>query len=147
MGDRDQSHLTAINRRSLSAPAEWLLDRGLIQRPCLDYGCGHGFDAYFLGIDAYDPFWRPSLPNGLYRTILMTYVLNVIPSPCRRRQVVARALGLLEGGGDLFVSVRRDRRNLKGRTRLGTWQGWIDLEYPVLVSNSRFAIYHLRRES
>lgn len=140
------AHLTAISRRNMSAPAQWLHNSELILPRALDYGCGRGKDADELGIDRYDPHWFPSWPRLRdYRTILCTYVLNVLPDEHDRSVVVARLQSLLDPSGYAYVAVRRDSRNLCGYTAKGTWQGWIELPLHSVVCNSRFEIYRLRK--
>ena len=38
------SHLTAIERIYLSVPAQFLLDKNMLQGKVLDFGCGFGND-------------------------------------------------------------------------------------------------------
>ena len=45
---------TAIGRNKPSAPLRALETKGLIVGDVLDYGCGKGYDAYYLGSDSYD---------------------------------------------------------------------------------------------
>jgi SAM-dependent methyltransferase len=42
------SHLTAIERISLSFPAKFLLDKNLLKGKILDFGCGFGNDVKLL---------------------------------------------------------------------------------------------------
>lgn len=139
---------TAIRRRSLSAPMKWLASHKLIIGPTLDFGCGHGYDAYCLGIAAYDPFHKPdkSVLLRTYDTVTCIYVLNVIKNPEERNEVVKKLLGLTKPGGTCYTAVRRDRQNLNGLTKSGTWQGWIEPASPwkSLVRNSRFEIFTRR---
>ena len=69
------SHLTAIERTSLSYPARILLNQKKIKGKVLDFGCGIGKDVELLSnkgfdIEGYDPFYFPSFPTEKYDTIL-----------------------------------------------------------------------------
>ena len=139
----DNSHLTAIVRNKLSAPARWLRDHGQIRGRVLDYGCGRGFDARELKADKYDPFFSHCPPHGKYDTILCTYVLNVIPNEAERSRILNRIKDLLNKGGHAYISVRRDTKKLKGWTKWGTWQGLIALPLEIVEENSNFIIYEL----
>jgi hypothetical protein len=120
-------HMTAIARKTPSAPCRWLYEQGRCVGRVLDWGCGKGVDAAFLGAYAYDPYFQPVTPcvNLRYDTILCTYVLNVIPEYYDRCVVVEEALEYLAEGGWLYVSIRNDRKSLKGWTKTGTWQGYV----------------------
>lgn len=77
------SHLTAIERTSLSYPARIVLNENKIIGKVLDFGCGIGKDVELLkhkGFDilGYDPFYFPELPKEKFDTILCFYVLNVL---------------------------------------------------------------------
>lgn len=137
------AHKTAIRRKAMSAPAKLLQSKGLIKGRVLDYGCGHGYDATALGADGYDPFWKPTEPQGLYDTILCTYVLNVIEDVEERRRVLDRIKNLLAPNGNAYVSVRNDTGELNGVTTLGSWQGLVTLDLPVVVKNPRFVTYRI----
>ena len=139
----DKSHLTAITRKKLSAPASWLRNKGQIRGRILDYGCGRGFDAKELNADKYDPFFSHCPPHGQYDTILCTYVLNVIPNSQERSRILNKIKGLLNEGGRAYISVRRDLKSLKGWTKKGTWQGLIALPLKIVEENSNFIIYEL----
>ncbi len=141
MPNVDNSHLTAIRRNKLSAPTKHLLDRGLLVGRVLDFGCGRGFDCDFLGIDGYDPHWRPQELVGKYDTIFCNYVLNVL-EPAEQQAVLRRLVGLLQEGGRSYIAVRADRKALKGWTRRGTYQCDVRLGLP-LESVGRFRTYVL----
>ena len=62
------SHLTAIERTSLSYPARIVLNQTKIIGKVLDFGCGIGKDVELLkhkGFDiiGYDPFYFPEFPT------------------------------------------------------------------------------------
>jgi 2-polyprenyl-3-methyl-5-hydroxy-6-metoxy-1,4-benzoquinol methylase len=69
------SHLTAIERTSLSFPAQFLLAKNLLQGKVLDFGCGFGNDVKVLqregfNITGYDPYYFPQYPDGKFDTII-----------------------------------------------------------------------------
>jgi len=140
----NQPHRTAIARRALSGPARFLAGAGLITGRALDYGCGRGTDAQRLGIDGYDPHWRPEQPAGRYDTILCSFVLNVIPDEDTRALVLQRIRDLLAPGGIAYVTVRNDRAALNGWTGRNTWQGLVVLALPIVRSNSGWTMYRIQ---
>lgn len=145
-------HKTAIVRRGLSAPAKYLKENGLIKGSLLDYGCGRGYDAALLHAHKYDPISFPvRLVDAagrpmLFDTIMCNYVLNTIPEIEERNAVVNRIRDLLEPNGVSYISVRNDLSNLRGYTKIGTWQGHIVLDLPVVTKNSNFVMYRLENQ-
>ena len=137
------SYLTAISRRTLSSPAKFLSANGLIKGRVLDFGCGKGKDCEELEIEGYDPHYRPQKPIGKFDTIICTYVLNVIEDETDRAAILDEISSLLNDGGASYLSVRNDKKNLRGHTRRGTWQGYIDLDLPILKKTSSFVMYKL----
>jgi ATP adenylyltransferase len=107
-----EGYRTAIRRNKPSAPLKWLFDNNLIFGPVLDFGCGRGDDSEFLlgeGVDvcAYDPYWKPDKPSGKFRTVLCTYVLNVV-SKAQESQVIKELEAYVsEGGGRLYLCEER----------------------------------------
>ena len=111
-------HQTAITRKKLSLPAQYLLQRDLLKGDVLDYGCGRGDDVRRLGqalgvhdwspVVGYDPHWRPNMPTKKFDTIMCNYVLNVIIDPIQREEVLLHITSLLKPGGTAFITVRRD---------------------------------------
>jgi hypothetical protein len=149
-----KSKLTAISRKKLSTPVDWLLKRDLIVGPVLDYGCGRGDDVRHLqslGFDAtgYDPHWGPhTFPWREYPTILCTYVFNVLSETERNNELsFLRWLMQAPWGKDLFITVRRDLKEDYKLTSKGTEQWLVRLDHPVLVENNNFCIYHLTNTS
>jgi len=132
------SHLTAITRKGPSAPCRWLHKQGRIEAPVLDWGCGKGADRAFLDGNhvyavGYDPHYRPKkpLPELRFKTILCTYVLNVIPEYHDRCAVIGEALEYLDDGGWLYVTIRCNQKDLNGYTQRGTWQGYVGEQLEV----------------
>ena len=144
----DHSDRTAIGRRALSSPSRWLRAHKLVHQPCLDYGCGRGSDADRLGCACYDPGLQPKAQNvaalqSQYRTILVHYVLNTVPSASTRAKILADVRKLLLPGGAAYVAVRTDKRALRGRTSRGTWQGEITLPGKPFARGSGWVMWKL----
>lgn len=138
----NRSHLTAIKRKTLSSPAQWLRSQGLLKGRVLDYGAGRGQDARLLDAEAYDPWFYPDMPKGKFDTIICNYVLNVLPDVCDRCDVLKSMRKLIKKSGSIYISVRRDKKNLKGYTRTGTWQGLVEYDLPVVhEKKGQYIIY------
>ena len=106
------SHLTAIERTSLSFPAQLLLSKNQLQGKILDFGCGFGNDVKVLqqkGLDitGYDPYYFPQYPTEKFDTIICFYVLNVL-FPEEQANVLMNVSHLLKPGGKAYYAVRRD---------------------------------------
>jgi len=139
------SHKTAIARKRLSNPCMWLHKQGRLIGNILDWGCGKGDDVanlsklgYFLS--GYDLHFQPVPPPKWagFHTILCTYVLNTIPEYHDRCVIVEQALEYLLPGGWLYVSIRADKKALKGWTNKGTWQGYVGDQ----LANGDFILIH-----
>jgi hypothetical protein len=139
------AHKTAIVRNKLSAPAQWLKDNGYLVGTVLDYGCGRGGDAERLGCAGYDPYYFPQIPRGLFTTVMCNFVLNVIESEGKRLSVLWCIDSYLERDGRAYIAVRNDKRALNGRTKLGTWQGLITLDLPIVRKCAGYVIYEYRK--
>ena len=139
----NNSHLTAIARRAPSKPMQYLAARGMLRGRMLDFGCGRGYDADAYGMEKFDPHWSPVMPEGTFDTVVCNYVLNVIPSPSKRDDVLTVLSRSLAKGGIAYISVRNDRSALNGWTKRNTWQGLIELDLPVVTTNSNFTMYRL----
>jgi diadenosine tetraphosphate (Ap4A) HIT family hydrolase len=106
------SHLTAIERISLSFPAKFLLDKNLLKGKILDFGCGFGNDVKLLetkgfDITGYDPYHFPHYPNDKFDTIICFYVLNVLFHE-EQAKVLMEISHFLKPGGKAYYAVRRD---------------------------------------
>ena len=106
------SHLTAIERIYLSFPAQFLLNKHLIQGKVLDFGCGFGNDVKLLqrkgfDITGYDPYYFPQYPKEKFDTIICFYVLNVLYSE-EQANILMEISHLLKPGGKAYYAVRRD---------------------------------------
>ena len=136
---------TAIGRKALSKPARWLGANGRLCGRLLDYGCGRGGDAERLDCASYDPHFRPDCPRGPFETIICNYVLNVIEDYAIRRTVLRDVSDLLADDGVAYFAVRTNKKDLRGLTRIGTWQGLILLDLPVVYKDSDTTIYEMRK--
>jgi diadenosine tetraphosphate (Ap4A) HIT family hydrolase len=106
------SHLTAIERISLSVPAQFLLEKNMLQGKVLDFGCGFGNDVKLLrqkgfDITGYDPYYFPQYPHQKFDTIICFYVLNVLFLE-EQADVLMKISNLLKPGGKAYYAVRRD---------------------------------------
>lgn len=106
------SHLTAIERIYLSVPAQFLLDRNMLQGKVLDFGCGFGNDVKLLrqkgfNITGYDPYYFPEYPHEQFDTIICFYVLNVLFLE-EQADVLMGVSNLLKPGRKAYYAVRRD---------------------------------------
>ncbi len=146
-GRENKAHLTAITRKTLSLPTAWLLEQGRITGEALDYGCGRGYDADFLGMDKYDPHYAPEMPTAQYDTVICNYVLNVIPEELDRIDVVNRIRHYLKPGGVAYISVRNDSFT-EGYTSKGTWQGKVSVPWGTLIRKcAGYRMYRVQNDS
>lgn len=130
------SEKTAMRRRDPSSIASRVV-RAIIEqrryRSVLDYGCGYGEDIEFyrsLGVlaDGFDPhpgFGRSSEPNGRYDVVTLVFVLNVLPDPWERLNVVRRAAEHVARGGVLVIAARTPDEIHK-QAENGDWQEFND---------------------
>lgn len=143
------SHLTAIERTSLSYPARILLNQKKIKGKVLDFGCGIGKDVELLknkgfDIDGFDPFYFPTFPSKKYDTILCFYVLNVL-LPEEQAEVLMNVSNLLKPNGKAYFAVRRDIQYEGFRIhkvhKKETYQCIIKLGYTSIFKNENCEIY------
>ena len=111
---------------------------------CLDYGCGRGFDAMFLGMESYDPYWKPDKPIGMFDVITCNYVLNVVGIN-EQRDIIDNIISLLNRGGTSYFTVRRDIK--KDYVVRDYVQRVVTLPFEVFhESRNKFIIYKLKLE-
>ena len=143
------SHLTAIERTSLSYPARILLNQKKIVGKVLDFGCGIGKDVELLqqkGLDivGYDPFYFPEFPTKKFDTILCFYVLNVL-LPEEQAEVLMNVSHLLKPNGKAYFAVRRDIQYEGFRIhkvhKKETYQCNIKLAYLSIFKNENCELY------
>ena len=104
-------HRTAIKRKKTSAPLRHLQQThpDLLRGKVVDFGSGRGADCRAIKARCYDPN-HPSAstrttPKGAYDTVLMTYVINVLP-PEERAKAIRQAKKMVRKGGTLVVATR-----------------------------------------
>ena len=143
------SHLTAIERTSLSYPARILLNQKKIIGKVLDFGCGIGKDVELLQhkgiyIVGYDPFYFPEFPTEKFDTILCFYVLNVL-LPEEQAEVLMNVSNLLKPNGKAYFAVRRDIQYEGFRVhkvhKKETYQCIIKLGYLSVFKNENCELY------
>ena len=148
---KNKEHKTAITRTKLSAPMRWLFDNDFLPYTgglSLDFGCGKGFDCVELGMIGYDPYsdvYHNPCQANKWKIITCNYVLNVIPTLTGRMSVIWDIQNLLTEDGVAYISFRNDKSNLKGETKIGTWQGFTPLNLPVVHKTSGYIIYQLTK--
>jgi hypothetical protein len=135
------SYKTAITRTKPSAPMTYLASHGLLMGDVLDYGCGKGFDAEQYLADKYDPYYYPTMPKKLYKTITCNYVLNTI-SREQGFDVLNIIQCLLTNGGTAYITVRRDVKQ-PTTTSKGTYQWPVYLALPIVKETKSYCIYKL----
>jgi len=139
-------HKTATKRNKPSAPAKWIYKNiGFDPDDTLDYGCGRGDDVEYFGMRGWDinGDHEPLKTYDSFGTILCSYVLNVIPSNEDRKKVISHIKNHLTPEGTAYLTVRNDRKNLNGWTRIGTYQTFVDLPLPIVHKTSGYIIYRL----
>jgi len=147
--NNSNSHLTAINRTSLSYPARIILDEKRMIGKILDFGCGIGKDVELLrakGLDiiGFDPHYFPDFPQDKFDTILCFYVLNVL-LPHEQRDVLLNVSNLLKPDGKAYFAVRRDITFEGYRThklhKQQTYQCQVNLPFKSVYKNENSEIY------
>lgn len=146
------SHLTAKDRKYLSFPAKFLLEKKLLKGEVLDYGCGFGKDVELLkekniNIIGYDKYYYPKYPDKKFDTIICIYVLNVL-LPEEQSEVLMDISTLLKPTGKAFFVVRRDIRSDGFRIhkiyQKPTYQCNVVLDYQSIFKNENCEIYEYR---
>ena len=150
MNNQNQySHLTAIERTTLSYPARIVLNQNKLIGKILDFGCGIGKDVALLkqkGYDiiGYDPFYFPEYPTEKFDAILCFYVLNVL-LPEEQAEVLMNVSTLLKPNGKAYFAVRRDIQYEGFRIhkvhKKETYQCLIKLGYLSVFKNENCEIY------
>lgn len=145
----NKSYLTAIARRRPSKPLMILLARGLVHGRILDYGSGREKDYMTLhkaGLDVerYDKFYYPHTPKGLFRTILCTYVLNVVEQS-ERQNILNCIDSLLEQKGTAYITVTRWCKTPKWTSK-GTFQDFVELDLPIIFEDKSLCIYQYQKK-
>lgn len=146
---KNNPHLTAIERTTMSFPTRILKEKKLLIGEILDFGCGFGFDTDQLkkmgfNIIGYDNYYRPELPKKSFDTIICNYVLNVL-EPNEQAEVLMSVSELLKPTGKAYFTVRRDLKSEGFRThyvhKQPTYQSNVVLPYKSLFQNENCEIY------
>ena len=149
---KNNPHLTAKERTTISFPTRWLKQNNLLKGEVLDFGCGFGFDTDELqkeGFDivGYDNYYRPEYPAKRFDTIICNYVLNVL-EPNEQAEVLMEISELLKPTGIAYFTVRRDLKYEGFRThyvhKLPTYQCDVELPYKSLFLNENCEIYEYK---
>lgn len=149
---RNNPHLTAKERTSVSFPTRWLKQHNLLKGEILDFGCGFGFDTDHLqtegyNIVGYDNYYRPEYPTCHFDTIICNYVLNVL-EPEEQAEVLMSVSELLKPSGTAYFTVRRDLKYEGFRTHFvhkqSTYQCNVVLPYKSVFANDNCEIYSYR---
>jgi len=146
------SHLTAKERETISFPAKFLLNKGLLVGDVLDFGCGFGKDVELLKskgirIEGYDKHYFPKYPSKSFDTIICFYVLNVLMQE-EQTNVLMEISQLLKPSGKAYFAVRRDIqyegfRNHKIHQK-PTYQCIVKLGYKSIFENESCEIYEYK---
>ena len=140
------SHKTAITRKKLSQPIQYIKKNNLFNGNCLDFGCGRGFDANSLNLDKFDPHYFPEYPTKKYDTITSIYVLNVVDEN-EQQKIIDQIKSLLNENGLAYIAVRRDSF-IEGFNKKGTYQRKVFLKEnencQLIKSDSNFALYKIK---
>ena len=149
---KNNPHLTAKERTSISFPTRWLKQNNLLKGEILDFGCGFGFDADELqkegySIVGYDIFYRPEYPTKRFDTIICNYVLNVL-EPKEQAEVLMEVSELLKPTGTAYFTVRRDLKSEGFRIhyvhKQPTYQCNVVLPYKSVFLNENCEIYEYK---
>lgn len=151
----NNSHLTAIDRTSLSFPSRYLLENNLLGGDILDFGCGQGFDTNYLkdkgyNIIGYDIHYQPEYPKNKFDIIICNYVLNVLEAN-EQANVLMSVSELLKPNGKAYFAVRRDLQHEGFRIhyihKQYTYQCNVILPYLSLFKNDNCEIYEYQHYS
>jgi len=136
----------ASDRKILSKTAQVLIDRKLIRGRVLDYGCGYGNDADQLGWDAYDPYYRLAKLTGLYDTIIVNHVVNILTRDSRM-ELMEKINDLLAENGTAYISVARNIPKLGKHGPRRRIQNYVILTLPSIYDDKEEEIYGLTKNT
>jgi hypothetical protein len=133
-------------RQALSKTASVLAQQRLIRGRVLDYGCGEGFDADSQGWDAFDPYYRTSQPSGLYDTIIVNHVANIL-TRASREDLFRVVDELLAEGGVAYVSVARNIPTEGKHGPRRRLQNYVVLTLPSVHCDAEEEVYALAKDA
>ena len=141
----NKSWLTAIGRKTLPAPTNYLLSSGLLKGRVLDYGCGRCKKINTQnGIHYnYDPHYEPEGKQGQMNVILCNYVLNVVNFKTRL-DILQDLFHLLDNNGIAYLTVRRDITS-DYNTKLGTFQYVVKLPFETFHKTKTYEMYKISK--
>lgn len=134
----------AVRRGTVSITAKLLVDRGLVRGRVLDYGCGFGFDADHFGWEAFDPYYRQTLPAGEFDTIICNHVAKMLTRESRTllyeklRQCVAPT-------GMVYLSVSRKIPKIGKAGIRQRIQNYVVLTLPSIYVDTELEIYSMNK--
>jgi len=109
---------TAMFRKEASLPARLLVSKKLLNGRIFDWGCGRGRDVeYFVksGFDAvgWDPVHFPGhkpwgIENGLFQWVHCAFVINTLPFPSQRLNLIKEIYEFLPQEGHLALATRSE---------------------------------------
>lgn len=152
MTENKYSHLTAIERETISFPAKYLLKNKLLKGDILDFGCGFGKDVEVLtkkgfSIKGFDPHYFPDYPQQKFDTICCFYVLNVLFQESQEAVIMAISQ-LLKPKGKAYFAVRRDLKTYGFRKhyihKKDTYQCLVNLPFTSIYLDEFCEIYEYR---
>lgn len=113
---------TAIARSKPSKPIQFYEKNQLLEGEVLDYGSGHEVHDYAK----FDPVHEPNyeLLRKKWDTIMCNYVLNVIPLPHNRFELVLAVLQLLKGYGTAYFAIYDKKQEKDTESSKGFQCGW-----------------------
>ena len=136
----------AIEHRSVSFAAQWLVDNEWVSGSVLDYGCGHGFDADHFGWVGYDPYYRQQQMDSAFETIICNHVLNMLTRKSRL-DAITKIGELLAEVGTAFLIVPR---NIPKTGKVGLRkriQNYVVLDLPSIFCDEKMEIYRMAKSA
>lgn len=132
----------AVDRKTVSFGASWLVSRNLVRGRVLDYGCGFGFDADHFAWCGFDPYYRQEQPTGKFDTIICNHVLNMLTRSSRRSALHA-IRGLLSPTGIAWLIVPRNIPRAGKVALRRRIQNFVQLSLPSVYADERLEIYRM----
>ena len=125
---------TAVHRYRPSFPARTLVEMDLLEGRIFDWGCGRGFDLdYFrsqgFSAEGWDPNHLPEtppekFPPGTFDLVHCAFVLNTLPDPEERLQILRAIHDFLPPAGHISLTVR-SQSNINANKK-PTWKRYSD---------------------
>jgi hypothetical protein len=134
----------AIDRKTISATAQFLFKNNLLKGNILDYGCGFGFDANHFGWDKYDPHYFQLTIAKKYDTIVCNHVANILTRKSRLALYKTIQDALTESG-TAYTSVTRKIPEIGKMGLRKRIQSYVVLNLPSVYKDLELEIYSLRK--